>query len=372
MDIVSQQKQVLEGLLAENPSVGIVISSYQNLDIVAAALSLQLILQDSGKNSQIVSSKEPIVEYSSLVGIDQITSSFAGVMKTLTVSFPYKEGEIEKVSYNIEGDRLNVNLFGDEKGITIQEKDIKYIKQGTSPSLLFVIGARDLSEIQEFSGTGAKIVNVDNDPANTLFGDVVLVDPSFSSLSEMVAKLALLMGLTVEFDVAQNLLDGVSFATQNFSSIKTSPAAFETASILMQKGAVRRNLKDARPISNDTSLSKLTKNQALQQQPSIQKPFLGKQTPQNPGFHIQNNSNIFNNQNPPQVVPDDFGNTRIPVQPFQQVPSTPPASTRPGTPSPEEFSMNTETPNSENIPAEEDAPSDWFVPKVFKSTKNQG
>lgn len=368
MDIISQQKQAIEGLLAENPSVGVIVSSHQNMDVVAAALSLQLIFQDSGKNSQIVSSKEPIVEYSSLVGVDQLTKNFSGVTKTLTVSFPYKEGEIEKVSYNIEGDRLNVNLFGGETGISLQEKDIKYIKSGSSPSLLFIIGARDISEIQEYVESGAKIVNIDNDVANTLYGDVALVDASFSSISEMVAKLALDLNLQVEFDVAQNLLDGVSFATQNFLSPKTSPLAFEVTGLLLQKGAIRRNIKDIRPATADTSLSMLTKNQQPKPQMNAQKTF----APQVQNFQPKPFS---------QPQPAQQAQPQQPVQdePYEEYSQEP-------TPSPVQnpFAVNQRQPQvraqqpeeaqdiSDNLPSEDEAPSDWFVPKVFKSTKNQG
>lgn len=380
MDRLLQQKQILEGLLTENPSVGVVISSHHNMDVVAAGLSLQLIFQDSGKTSQIVSAKEPIVEYSSLVGIDQIGKNFSGVTKTLTVSFPYKEGEIEKVSYNIEGDRLNVNLFGEEGGINIQEKDIKYIRQGSSPNLLFTIGARDLTEIQDYAQTGAKIVNIDNDVANTLFGDVVLVDASFSSISEIIAKLAQMLNLQVEFDVAQNLLDGISFATQNYSSPKTSPIAFEAASMLLQRGAVRRNVKDMRPQSSDTSLQQLPKNQGKQmgglknlpkQFEEVSKPFT-----QNPSFnnsYTQQNTSYQNTMQPQSMAREEFADEEVSTPPVRAQAAS---VSRPNIPTPETFpmddSVDSVTQPAENIPTEEEAPSDWFVPKVFKSTKNQG
>ncbi len=375
MDRILQQKQALEAILSENPSVGVVISSHQNLDVIAAGLSLQLIFQDSGKSSQIVSGKEPIVEYSSLVGIDQIRKDFSGVTKTLTVSFPYKEGEIEKVSYNIEGDRLNVNLFGEESGISIQEKDIKYIRQGSAPNLLFTIGARDLTEIQDYAQTGAKIVNIDNDPVNTLFGDVVLVDSSFSSISEIITKLAQMLNLQVEFDVAQNLLDGISFATQNYSSPKTSPIAFEAASMLLQRGAVRRTMKDIRPATSDTSLTQLNKVQNSKQfNQSFQKQF-GKpaaqfsQKPTQPFFQPQSPYDVMQPQN---MAQEEFGDEEVSTPPAR---STAPSTTRPNVPAVEEFPMDEQedaVSQPENIPTEEEAPSDWFVPKVFKSTKNQG
>ncbi len=374
MDRILQQKQALEALLSENPSVGVVISSHQNFDVVAAGLSLQLIFQDSGKSSQVVSGKEPIVEYSSLVGVDQIRKDFSGVTKTLTVSFPYKDGEIEKVSYNIEGDRLNVNLFGEESGISIQEKDIKYIRQGSAPNLLFTIGVRDLTEIQDYAQTGAKIVNIDNDPVNTLFGDIVLVDSSFSSISEIITKIAQILNLQVEFDVAQNLLDGISFATQNYSSPKTSPIAFEAASTLLQRGAVRRTMKDIRPATSDTSLSQLNKGQNQQFNQSLQKQF-GKpstqfsQKPAQSFSQPQPSHDVMQTQS---IAQEEFGDEEVSTPPAR---SAAPSSARPNIPPAEEFPMDENedaVTKPENIPTEDEAPSDWFVPKVFKSTKNQG
>lgn len=375
MDRILQQKQALEALLSENPSVGVVISSHQNFDVVAAGLSLQLIFQDSGKSSQVVSGKEPIVEYSSLVGVDQIRKDFSGVTKTLTVSFPYKDGEIEKVSYNIEGDRLNVNLFGEEAGISIQEKDIKYIRQGSAPNLLFTIGVRDLSEIQDYAQTGAKIVNIDNDPVNTLFGDIVLVDSSFSSISEIITKIAQMLNFQVEFDVAQNLLDGISFATQNYSSPKTSPTAFEAAGTLLQRGAVRRTMKDIRPTTSDTSLSQLNKNQNNQFNQSLQKQF-GKpnsQFSQQPASQSMPQAQpSYGVMQPQDMAQQEFGDEEVSVPPVR---SKMPSAMRPNVPPVEAFPIDENEDaisQPENIPTEEEAPSDWFVPKVFKSTKNQG
>src|SRR5438874_2151512 len=104
----------------------------------------------------------------------------------------------------------------------------------------------------------SKIINIDNNTANSLFGTIPVVNASYSSLSEIVAKLANELALQVEFDVAQNLLDGIAFATQDFMSPKTSPVAFEMIGVLMQKGAIRKSMKDVRPTS-DTSLSMLNK-----------------------------------------------------------------------------------------------------------------
>lgn len=370
-DRITQQKQQIQELLASAQSIGVVLSENQTMDSVAAALSIALILQDSGKNSQVVSLKDPIVEHSSLVGIDQIRKSFTGSSKTLTVSFPYQDGQIEKVSYNIEGDRLNVNLFAQANGITFTEKDIRYIWQGSTPSLILTIGVSNISEIQGFIDPSvAKIINIDNNPQNTQFGDIVLFDPFFSSLSEMIARVADLLGMQVEFDVAQNLLDGIMSATSNFSSPKTSPLAFEMAGVLMQKGAIRRVQKpDA---VTDTSLQMLggtPQNFPKQSQ-------FNKQNPINQFSDVQNKKNQFQqdledvqNFQPEDMryssQPQDFGKMQPSMNQnarMEDIKSQ--LQNMPTTRMPEE---KTEEPH---IPTEDQAPSDWFTPKVFKSNKN--
>lgn len=423
MDGISQNKQEIQLLLSEHPSVGIILSERQTTDSTAAALSLHLAFQDSGKNSQVVSLKEPIVEQSFLVGIDQISKSFSGTIKTMTVSFPYKEGEIEKVSYNIEGDRLNVNLFAEENGISFSEKDVRYIKQGSAPTLIFTIGVNNPQELEGLvDPKGAKIVNIDNSVNNALFGDVVLVDASYSSLSEIVAKLTQELGLQVEFDVAQNMLDGIAASTNNFSSPKTSPIAFEMAGVLMSRGAVRKNVKETRPQSNDTSLQMLGKNpqsgQKPQQQKNQNRPFDSvqnkpqQQQQQNPKKYQpqqQNNNQQWNSQPTqqqqprPQEQPRPVEQPRQNDEPRQEVrrqdvqesrpqqpqpieemyrpePASMPAQPQPAQPQSFQEAPQNGVSDYQNdqsngvvaqIPTEDEAPSDWFIPKVFKSNKSQ-
>lgn len=400
MDSFNQAKEALSALLTENTNIGIVVTEHQTIDVLAAALSLHLIFQDSGRNSQIISRKDPTVEHSFLVGIDQLKKQFGGVTKSLTVSFPYHDGDIEKVSYNIEGDRLNVNLFAEEQGISFEEKDIKYIREGSAPQLIFTIGVSNPDELVGLVDKNSKIVNIDNTIANTLFGDVVLVDASFSSLSEVIAKFAMTNPLQVEFDVAQNLLDGIASATQNFMSPKTSPVAFEMVGVLMQKGAIRKSMKEAQR-SSDTSLSMLNKpqksfNQNLQNKPFAQnsqnKPFAGqkpfvKNQPFEAGQAYQDKPFEQSSQDKPFQDSQNNQSAKLGSQFDQQArqpqaqfqkqskPATmPPFEDRtPIAPAPEDvFTPQSSDVSPNNIPTEDEAPSDWFVPKVFKSAKNQG
>ncbi len=299
----ASSRNILNDLISQAPSIGIFIGGDQNLDKTAAGLGLFLSLSDLGKTVQVVSRKEPIVEISNLVGIDKIKREFEGSTKTLVISVPYRDGDIEKVSYNIEGDRLNVNLFAETNGINFSDQEIQFIKKGSSPSLVFVIG---VSSQDKLSGvidlSGAKIVNIDNNPANSLYGDLVFVDSAFSSTSEIISKILSELSLPFSLDVAQNLLDGLSRSTSDFSSQKTSPYAFEAAAFLLKHGARRQ--------------SKVRNEVRGQGGASFQR--------RQPQAQVQNQTEV--RQSKPITQNQNFNN-----------------------------GFN-----------EEDVPSDWFVPKVFK------
>src|SRR3990167_5309172 len=94
MDNVMLEK--IKDLLAKNENIGIAIGKNPGIDEMAAGLSLYLVLSEIGKKITIVCPTDPIVEVSSLVGIDKVKKSFnGGANGDLTVTFPYKEGENE-------------------------------------------------------------------------------------------------------------------------------------------------------------------------------------------------------------------------------------------------------------------------------------
>ena len=235
-----QELNSVRKLFDEN-TIGIVIGDRLNLDTAGAALALFLSLREAGKKVQIISKKEPYVEISNLVGIDRVKKSFSGESNRVVVSLPYNRGEIGKVSYKEEQDRINFYLTAVEgKSISPYEtQDINLIWEGASPNVIVVFGMQDAMQVSEFvdSKTTVKVVNIDT--GGESFGDVVLVNPNLSSSSEIVTKVMKELRLPINIDIAQNLLDGILYATRNFSKQNTSPLAFESAGVLMQVGAVR-------------------------------------------------------------------------------------------------------------------------------------
>lgn len=250
MDNVMLEK--IKDLLAKNENIGIAVGRNPGIDEMAAALSLYLALSEANKKITIVCPTDPIVEVSSLVGIDKVKKSFdGGANGDLTVTFPYREGEIEKISYTLEEGKLNILVKAGENGLSFNEKDIEYRREGSAPGLVFVVGTPRISDL----GTAfdmetlkdSKVINIDYKPENQGFGDIPLLGKNASSVCELMANFISSLDLKMDVDIASNLLIGIIDATDNFQSSATSSLAFESASLLLKKGAVRKAKRTLKP-----------------------------------------------------------------------------------------------------------------------------
>ncbi len=271
------------------------------------------------------------------------------------------------------------------------------------------------------------MINIDRNPLSPLMGDVAIIDPSFSSVSEIVAQVILEMGYMMDPDAAQNLLDGVLFATQNFTSPTTSAYAFESAGFLLQNGAKRKeqvarpqNNRDLSDVRADLERNFPREDHFLNQRPprnrqQLQQPGQGRQgqgggtPPRNPqpqgGFQGQRNQRgrNFPNQNrgggqqqpqPRQNQPkfqqptsgfdafndliDDNPRLSTPVQDEIGLNMPDPIlQTMPVEPKTDQTSDNFAAPTHQMTKASGEAetaindeiPEDWFLPKVFKGSK---
>src|SRR3989338_10841007 len=97
----NQPIQSIREILDRNEQIAIAVGKNPSIDEMGAALALYLSLAAYNKKVTIASPTDPIVELSNLIGINKVKSSLATDGGDLVVSFPYKEGEIEKVSYTL-------------------------------------------------------------------------------------------------------------------------------------------------------------------------------------------------------------------------------------------------------------------------------
>jgi nanoRNase/pAp phosphatase (c-di-AMP/oligoRNAs hydrolase) len=111
----------LRQLIDQNQSVTIFLPDRPQFDEVAAALALKLALEKKGKQTAVLASTSMTVEFSQLVGIDTIgQKNETGQNLVIILNYPLEQ--IEKVSYNDNGGKLNL-VIQPKAGAPRVEKD---------------------------------------------------------------------------------------------------------------------------------------------------------------------------------------------------------------------------------------------------------
>lgn len=338
---VNQTRMLLEGA----KSILIAISANPTLDNVASGLALYLALSTAGKQVSLVCPTPMTVELNHLIGVDKIASSVnSGSGRNLVISFPYEEGSIEKVSYNIENDTFNLVIEPREGFSQITQEMMRYTYSGGNTDIIVTLGIAKMFDLDHFYSANQNffnektIINIDINQQNTNFGKVNLVDSSVSCTSELMTTLISQLGLTYQEDIATNLLTGLTDGSSNFASAATTAMTFEAAAICLKNGARKPGSTSPRP-----SVS----------------PF------PSPQYQSASNNPA---QSPPSAPPafDKSARMPYPKQPSSQPSpvisgpfkgrSQPPKSIPPQNTAPMKESTHPET------------PPDWLKPKIYKGS----
>lgn len=359
--------QQIKDAISQSQSIGITAPKNSSMDEMAAALSLYLILKNSGKTVSIASPTDPLVEIASLVGIDKVEKTLKGSGGSngdLTVSFPYTEGEIEKVSYTLEEGYLNIIVKASEQGLTFDEKDVEFIRGGSGNlDLVFTVGTANLADLDNVFDTqnpDIRIINIDNKENNEQYGDIVLVSPKLSSVSEGVADLSLALGLNIDQDAAQNLLDGISSATENFQSPKTSSLAFEMVALLMKKGARREASVSARRGIRIDDRGQNPQREARPQAQNLSRnrTALNPKDKQDKSFSKSQDKREQDRQRFEENLQKRVAEEKAREERARQGGSA--SQSRPAQPVNDDYQDDSDS--------QDDAPSDWLAPKVYKGS----
>ncbi|MBI4100584.1 DHH family phosphoesterase [Candidatus Microgenomates bacterium] len=242
----------LQPLLASAQNILILTGQNPSLDSLGASLGLFLALGKMGKTVSVACPKAPTVEFGNLIGINKLKDALGN--KNLVVSFPYTEGSIEKVSYNIEGDRFNLVIQTRNETRLLSQDKVKFSYQGVDADLIFIISTADLADLGSFYReeqalfANRPVVVIDHNPENKQYGVVNFFHPYASSTSEIVVWLLKSLGIGLDADIATNLLMGIDFATQGFASPLASTEAFEAAAACLRAGGKRSGVNKRAPI----------------------------------------------------------------------------------------------------------------------------
>ncbi|NTU46845.1 hypothetical protein HGA88_04440 [Candidatus Roizmanbacteria bacterium] len=237
-------------VVTKNSSGIIALPSNPTQDAAAAASSLYLVLTQLGKTVTIVCDTIPSYD---LTAIDKIQNSFEINGDNLVISFPYVEGAIDKVDYNIQNSFFNLVISPRPGQPKLETDKIKYTYSGGKIDFIFVVDAPNLNSLgsmyrenqNEF--TGKTIINIDRHLINDNFGMINFVNKTASSTSELMLQVLTKLQPELDRDSASNLYAGITAATNNFSSYSVNAVTFETAAMLLRAGAIKKPAYQKQP-----------------------------------------------------------------------------------------------------------------------------
>jgi len=239
-------KEQFQNFLEKSQEILLIISPHFSGDAYSAALGLQEVLENQGKQTDLIFSGEIDEKFSFLKKSKSLLKTITGA-RDFVLSFNTSQNKISNVRWEKENDHTNIYVTP-EKG-SIDPRDFSFILAKFKYDLIIVIGCPDLETLGEIYEKNTDlffevpVVNIDNKSENENFGKINVVDVTAASCSEIIYDL--LSQETVEkinTSSAQNFLSGIISATDRFQKKSTTPKTFFIASQLMGKGADQQEI----------------------------------------------------------------------------------------------------------------------------------
>ena len=239
----SQTVARISDIIAKNNAGVIVLPINPSVDALAAATSLYLSLLKMGKTINLVCSSQVSGD---LIAVDKVQNNLSVSGDNLVISFPYSDGAIDKVDYNIQGENFNLIITPRPGFSKLDQTLVKYSYSGGNFQFIIVIDSPNLNSLGEIYSNnqnqfqGKDIINIDRHLTNGQYGTVNLVNKTISSISELVFKVIQNLEVEIDKDIATNLYAGIVTSTNNFSSYSVNANTFETIAKLLRMGAVKK------------------------------------------------------------------------------------------------------------------------------------
>lgn len=229
-------------LINSAQSVLILLPNKPNFDQVAAGLALYLSLKGA-KDISISCPSPMLVEFNRLLGVDKITSELGN--KNLTIGFNgYPADNIERVSADVVNSEFKLTIIPKAGFLSPKKEQVELFLSGVATDLIILIGGEDESSFPQLALqdlSGAKFAHIGIKPLVVSSDKSILsYAAAASSLSEIIASLLSGNGLSVDADIATNLVAGIEEASSHFMGEEVSANTFDIFANLLRAGGVRQ------------------------------------------------------------------------------------------------------------------------------------
>jgi hypothetical protein len=182
-----------------------------------------------------------IVEFNRLVGVNKVSTEVGN--KNLVIRFvDYKASDIEKVSYDVENGELRLTVVPKTGFVSPKKEQVNLSFQGISADTIILIGGASETHFPALAANdlaGAKIIHLGTRALTSSAKAILSFARPASSVSELVAALIAEAGLTLDADIATNLLMGIEEGSRQYKGTDVTAETFETVAKLLRAGGRR-------------------------------------------------------------------------------------------------------------------------------------
>ena len=243
--MLQHEMKQFKKLISESKSVLILLAQNPKGDYFCSALALAYLCEAKNIKSTIAF-HDPYKQISLFEFLPkpenvEFTQSIAG-SRDLILTFNTKYNKILDIKTEQTDDEFKIYITP-EKGM-IDSRDFSFVPGKFPYDVIVTVGATNkeamgklYEEIPDIFFE-LPIINIDNKTDNEQFGQINIVNPVTSSVSELVGNLLeYLYGGFISKECAECVLAGIIDETRSFQNNKTTPNAMTLASKLIEYGA---------------------------------------------------------------------------------------------------------------------------------------
>lgn len=236
---VAQIKSLVDGAKS-----ALIVAPTLSVDSIGAALALAISLKKAGKEIRVYCPQKTDQNYSKLSGLELLTDTITA--SDLVVSLEYPLDQIEQVSYNDDGGRLNLIVKTKTGAPKIENNRIIINNDGSNADVCFMLGDETALGANNTITEKGNWVFISPTNVAKAWAKATLVDPD-APFSEIFTFLLPMLGLELDVDSGKDLLIGLRVATQSFS-VNVSPESFEAGAICLRATQPETPAQPAAPV----------------------------------------------------------------------------------------------------------------------------
>ncbi len=210
-------------------NVLIVLGDDADVDAAALAGSLVELFASYKKKATLLSRKALPEAAASLVKAENLRNSLEP--SSLVVSLDWQKHKLDKVSYQVDGDKFNLIIAS--RGTKIEPNEISYSYRGAEFDLIVSVAIISPEKLYSFGiepdfFKRLPSINFDKQVANTNFAKLNVVQTKADSVCSLAANVFQEAKIALPTKTAEIMLYGMRLITSNFTNV-SEPATFEGA-----------------------------------------------------------------------------------------------------------------------------------------------